>query len=81
MSKERVAAVPPMCLCIIQPLLESIHYDLIDSLGLSIPLWISWGGVPILNAQFTIVPAEGFAIKLKIIVRNKGMTHKGSQIE
>ena len=46
--------------CIIQPLLESTHYDLIDSLDLSIPLWISRGGVPLPNAQFITVPPEGF---------------------
>ena len=59
-------------LCIIQPLLKSIHYDLIDSLDLAILLWISWGGIPIRNAQVIIVPLEGFAIKLKTIIRDKG---------
>ena len=34
---------------IVQPLFESIHYDLIDNLNISIPLWISRGGIPILN--------------------------------
>ena len=63
----------PFSLCIIQPLLQSIHYDLIDSLGLSIPLWISQGGIPILNAQVTTVPPESFTIKLKTIVRDEGM--------
>ena len=60
-------------LCIIQPLLKSIHYDLIDSLGLSIPLWISRGRIPIPNAQVTTVPLEGFAIKLNTIVQDEGM--------
>ena len=60
-------------LSIVQSLLESIHYDLVDSLGLSIPLWISWGGIPICNSQVIIVPPEGFAIKLKTIVRDEGM--------
>ena len=63
----------PFSLCIIQPLLESIHYDLIDNLGLSIPLWISQGGIPIRNAQVITIPLEGFAIKLKTIVRDEGM--------
>ena len=63
----------PFFLCIIRPLLESIHYNLIYSLDLFIPLWISRCGIPIRNAQVTIVPLEGFVIKLKTIVRDKGM--------
>ena len=63
----------PSTLCIIQPLLESIHYDFIVSLGLYIPLWISQGGVPIPNAQITTVSLEGLTTKLKTIVRNKGV--------
>ena len=73
MSKGRVAALHSFSLCIIQPLLESIHYDLINSLGLSISLWISRGGIPIRNALVTTVPLEGFTIKLKTIVRDEGM--------
>ena len=57
----------------IQPLLESIHYDLIDSLDLPIPLWISWGGIPIHNVQVTTIPPEGFTIKLKTVVQDEGM--------
>ena len=34
--------VYPFSLCIIQPLLESIHYGLINSLDLPIPLGVSW---------------------------------------
>ena len=63
----------PFSLHIIQHLLESTHYDLIDSLGLSIPLWISWGGIPIRNSRVTIVFPEGFAIKLKTIIRDEDM--------
>ena len=58
---------------IVQPLFKSIHCDLVDSLDLSIPQWISRSGIPILNAQVTTVPPKGFAIKLKTIVRDKGM--------
>ena len=63
----------PFSLCIIQPLLKSIHYDFIDNLGLSIPLWISCGGIPIRNSQVAAVPSEGFIVKLKSIVRDKCM--------
>ena len=58
---------------IIQPLFESIYYDLIDSLNLSIPLRISQGGILIRNSQVTIVPPEGLTIKLKVIIRNEGI--------
>ena len=57
---------------IIQPLLESIHYDLINSLGLSIPLGVSRGGISICNSQITTVPPKGLAIKLKAIIRDQG---------
>ena len=60
--------VHPLALCIIQPLLESIQYDLIDSLDLPIPLGISRSGIPIRDTQFTTVPFESFAIKLKSVV-------------
>ena len=73
MSKGCGQLFYPFSLCIIQPLFESIHYDLIDNLGLSIPLWISRGGIPIRNAQVTTVPFESIAIKLKTIVRYEGI--------
>ena len=63
----------PSSLRIIQPLLESVHYNLINSLGLPIPLGISWGRISIRNSQFTAVSFEGFAIKLKVIVRDEGV--------
>ena len=58
--------------CIIQPFLESVNYDLVNSLGLSISLGICWGGIPIRYSQVTTVSLEGFAIKLKAIVRDEG---------
>ena len=73
MSKGCVTAFPPIFPRIIQSLLESIHYDLIDNLSLSIPLRIIWGGIHVRNSQVTIVPSEGFVINLKTIVRDKGM--------
>ena len=60
-------------LSIIQPLLESIHYNPIDSLSLSIPLGVSWSGIPICDTQFTTVPSKSLAIKLKSVVRDEGM--------
>ena len=63
----------PFTLWIVQSLLESIDYDFIDSLGLSVPLWIDRSQVPILDMQFTTVPYENFVIKLKPIVWDEGM--------
>ena len=57
-------------LCIIQSFLESVHYDLINSLGLSIPLGIGRGGISVRNSQFATVSPEGLTIKLKVIVRD-----------
>ena len=61
----------PFFLHIIQLLLESIHYNLVNSLDLSIPLGISWGRISIHNSQVTTVSLERFAVKLKVIVRDK----------
>ena len=73
MSKGRVTTIPPIFPLHHQPLLEFVHYHLIYNLSLSIPLWISQGGILICNAQVTTVPSEGFTIKLKPIVRDEGM--------
>ena len=62
----------PSSFRIIQLLFESVHYDFVNSLGLTIPLEVSWGRVPICNSQITVVSLEGFAIKLKSIVRDEG---------
>ena len=36
-------------------------------------LWIGQGGISICNLQVTTVPPEGFAIKLKAVVQDKGI--------
>ena len=63
----------PFSLRIIQLFLKSIHYDFIDSLGLSIPLGVSRGGISICNPQVTTVSPEDLAIKLQTVVQDKGM--------
>ena len=40
---------------------------------MSIPLWVSWSGIPIHNSQVTTIPPKGFAIKLKTIIRDEGV--------
>ena len=58
---------------VIRSLFNSTYYDLIDSLGLSIPLWIGRSGIPVLYSQITTVSFENFTIKLKSIVRDEGV--------
>ena len=58
-------------ICVIQPFFEPTHYDLIDSLSLSISLWICQGGISICYAQVAAIPPEGFTIKLKTIVQDE----------
>ena len=62
----------PSPLYVIQPLFKPIHYDLIDSFSLSIPLGICRGEVSIRYAQVIAISPESFAIKLKSVVRDKG---------
>ena len=59
----------PFSLCIIQPLLESFHYDLVNGLGLITPLGIGWGS----DSQVTTVSLKRFAIELNAVVRDEGM--------
>ena len=61
----------PFSLRIIQLLLESIHYDLVNSLDLSIRLGINWCRIFVCNSQITVVSSERFSIKLKAIVRDE----------
>ena len=63
----------PFSLRIIQPFFESIYYDLVNSLILSIPLGISWYRVSIHNSQIAAISPEGFAIKLKAVVQDEGV--------
>ena len=63
----------PFSLRIIQPLLESIYYDLVNNLSLSIPLGISWYKVSTHNSQIAAISPEGFTIKLKAVVQDEGV--------
>ena len=62
----------PSSLRVVQPFFESAHYDLVNSLGLSISLRISWNGIPICDTKITTVSPKGFAVELKAIVRDEG---------
>ena len=63
----------PFPLRVVQSLFKPTHYDLIDNFGLSVPLWISWGGVSICYAQVITILPEGLAIKLQSVVQDEGM--------
>ena len=58
-----------------QHFLKSAHYDLVNSFSLSIPLGISWSGIPVCNSQFTAISPKGFTVKLKSIVLDEGMRY------
>ena len=49
-----------------------MHYNFVNCLGLTIPLRVSWGRIPIRNLQITVVSPKGFSIKLKSIVQDEG---------
>ena len=58
----------PSPLGVVQSFLKPIDYDLVGGLGLSVPLRISWGRVPVGDPQFTAVSPKGLAVELKSIV-------------
>ena len=60
-------------LCVVQPLFKPTNYDLVDSFGLLVPLWICQGRISICYAQITAIPPEGLAIKLQSDVRDECM--------
>ena len=72
MSTGHAAILPPIFLSHHLTSSWSIHYDFINCLGLTIPLGVSWGRIPIRNPQITAVSPKGFAIKLKSIVQDEG---------
>ena len=63
----------PSSLRIIQPLFQLVDYDFVNSFSLSITLGVSRSGIPVYNSQVTVVSPEGLAIKLKAVVRDKGV--------
>ena len=68
MFKRHVVILLPTFPLYHQSLFKSIHYDFIDSFGLSISLWIGWNGIYILYTQIKAVFLEGLAIELKAII-------------
>ena len=47
--------------------------NLVNSLGLPIPLGVGWGRISIRNSQFATVPPKGLTMELKTIVRDEGV--------
>ena len=78
MSKGREVILLSTFLCIIQSLFKSAHYDLIDSFGLPISLWIGWSGISILYTKIRTIFPEGFAIKLNAIIRDESIRNPES---
>ena len=61
----------PPSLGVIQPLLQSIHDDLIYGLSLPISLRVGWSGIPVFYSQIRTVFLEGFTVKLKTVIRDE----------
>ena len=53
---------------VVQSFLKPIDYDLVGGFGLSVPLRISWGRVPVCDPQFIAVSPESLAVELKPVV-------------
>ena len=61
----------PSPLCLIQPLFQSIHYDLVHGLGLSISLGVGGSGVSVSDPKLAAILPEVLAIKLETVVRDE----------
>ena len=73
MSTGHVAVLPPIFLSH-HPTSSWVHLSWpVNSLGLSIPLGISWCRISICNSQTAAISSEGLAIKLRAIVRDEGV--------
>ena len=58
----------PPSLGVIQSFLKPIDYNLVGGFGLSVPLRVSWGRVPVGDPQFTAVSPERLTVKLKSVI-------------
>ena len=58
----------PSPLCLIQPLFQSIHYDLVHGLGLSISLGVGGSGIPVSDPKLAAILSEVLVIKLEAVV-------------
>ena len=58
----------PPPLGVVLSFLEPIDYDLVGGFGLSVPLRISWGRVPVYDPQFTAVSPKGLVVELEPVV-------------
>ena len=61
----------PSPLCLIQPLFQSTHYDLVHSLSFSISWGVGGGGIPVSDPKLAAILPEVLAIKLETVVRDE----------
>ena len=61
----------PSPLCLIQPLFQSAHYDLVHGLGLSIFLGVGRSGIPVSDPKLAAILSEILAIKLETVVQDE----------
>ena len=61
----------PSPLCLIQPFLQSIHYDLIHGLDLPISLGVGGSGVSVNDPKLAAILPKILAVELETVVRNE----------
>ena len=63
----------PSPFCIIQSLFQTTHYDFVHGLDLPISLGVGRSGISVCDAKLDAVFPEVLTIKLKTVVRDKGV--------
>ena len=61
----------PSPLCLIQPFLQSVHYDLVHGLDLPISLGVGGSGVSVNDPKLATILPKVLAIELETVVRNE----------
>ena len=61
----------PSPLCLIQPFLQSVHYDLVHGLNLSISLGVGGSGVSVNDPKLATILSKVLAVELETVVRNE----------
>ena len=61
----------PSPLCLVQSLLQSVHYDLIHGLDLPISLRVGGGGISVNDSKLVAILPKVLTVKLQTIVGNE----------
>ena len=61
----------PSPLCLVQSLLQSVHYDLVHGFDLPISLRVGGGGISVDDSKLVAILPEVFTVELQTIVGNE----------